>query len=115
MVLSKRIKVSQAQADDFVRTYFLACVIDCYEAAAAAAGEFPDNFLTMNDVYRDYISRGFRIEVTYDQFVRALRALRPRRCFVSKYGQIIIGHRLGKSDIVNTEASAEEQQTTTVV
>ena len=79
MVLSKRIKVSQAQGGEFVKAYFSACVTGCYKAAAAAAGDFPDNFLTMHEIYRDYISRGFRIEVTCDQFVHALRALRPRR------------------------------------
>ena len=112
MVLSKRIRISQAQADDVVKTYFANHVTDMYESSAAVYGEFPDNFLTMDDMFRDYIHRGYRIEVTFDQFVRALKALRPRRCFVNKYGQIIIGQRLRKLEPVEP---IEPEETTTVV
>ncbi len=104
MAWSKKVKVTQAQADDFVKAYFSGQVTDLYQQSAAARGEFPNTFIYMSDMYRDYITQGFRLEVTFAQFVKALKAIKPRRCFDNNYGQIVIGHTLGKP------VALEEQQ-----
>lgn len=96
MLGSKQLKIRQSEAQTCVRTYLAKSVTDLYNTCAVANGDFPSNFLTMNDVYRDYIGTGGTVSVSYSQFVKAMRALKPERCYVNKYSNhILIGHTLG--------------------
>ncbi len=104
----RRIGVSQAEADSCVRRYCTRYITDCNAECPVDEREFPFEFLATTDIFKDYISHNFCVSVTYDQFVRALRKLKPRRCFVNKYNQhIIIGYRLGET-IPVAEAAAEQ-------
>lgn len=103
----RSVKITQAQANDFVKAYFSTQVTDLYQQAAAVNGDFPTTFMHMADLYRDYIQQQFRVEVTFAQFVKALKTIKPRRCYDNKYGLIIIGHALGKP-AVQEEPPVEE-------
>lgn len=106
MLGSKQLKIKQSEAHVCVRAYLSKNVTDLYSTCAAGECDFPSNFLTMNDVYRDYIGTGGTVSVSYSQFVKALRALKPARCYVNKYSNhILIGHTLGAvvQDTSNTE------------
>lgn len=96
MLGSKQLKISQSEARVCVRAYLSKNVTDLYSDCAAGECEYPSNFLTVNQVYRDYIGTGGTVSVSYSQFVKALRTLKPDRCYVNKYNNhILIGHTLG--------------------
>ena len=110
MLWSNGTKIGKSDAYVCVRAYLAKHVQDSHEACATAGSEWPSNFLSLANVYQDYIAQGYTVSVTFDQFVRALRKLKPRRCYVNKYKQhILVGHKLCLAQ------PAEEEPATTVV
>ena len=104
MLGSKQLKMKQSEARVCVRSYLSKNVTDLYNTCAIGEGEFPSNFLTVNCVYRDYIANNGNVAVSYSQFVKALRALKPERCYVNKYSNhILIGHTLERVQETDTE------------
>lgn len=109
MLWSNGTKIGKSDASVCVRAYLFKHVEDLYTCAVDEGG-WPSNFLSLENIYKDYIAQGYSVSVTFDQFVKALRRLKTRRCYVNKYKQhILVGHRLG---LVQPVA---EETTTTVV
>ena len=115
MLGSKQLKIKQSEANVCVKSYLAENVTDLYNTCALGEGEFPSNFLTMNCVYRDYIGTGGTVSVSYSQFVKAVRASKPERCYVNKYSNhILIGHVLGKKEAGAAQNTDTEEITTIV-
>lgn len=103
MLGSKRIRMSRANAEACVNRY-------CRNHVLYA--DTPAEYLLVTELYRDYIGRDFPVSVAYDQFVKALRKVKPRHVFVNKYNHhIIIGYRLGEAADDDEDPVAVEQST----
>ena len=98
-------RVRQKRANACVWSYLRHHLIDLHEACIQMGERFPDTYLRDADLYRDYVNTSatyleLSVEVSFAQFVRALRRYQPTRCFYNKHGShVLTGYKFGKEPV----------------